>query len=305
MIITLILTGIVLFLLLYGLWSVWLLAACVAVAMGLLCLYHRGHRHSHGSFLSIDAYAQRSRLRNMSPGFKLAAVAVLLVFCVAVDSLPVCLVVMAAMFLLTVCLGGTPPGYYLSLLVIPLAFIVLGGLAVLIEFSAAPLDLLDIRIFGGHVGITARSQETARYLTAKAFAGLSCLYMLGLSTPMGDLIATLRRIRLPAVLIELMYLIYRYIFFLFKVQNSMSEAASSRLGYKNGRSTLKSASLIASGVLRFSFRQASANFDAMEARCYDGSLQFLEAKKRLRAGEVLVFIIYMALLVFLWQWGAG
>lgn len=301
MILTLILTGVVLFLLLYALMPVWLLAACVAVAVGLLYFYHRGHRHSHGSFLSIDAYAQRSRLRNVSPGFKLAAVAVLIIFSVAVDSLPVCLAVTATMFLLTVCLGGTPPGYYLSLLVVPLAFVVLGGLAVLIQFSAAPLDLLDIGGLGGHVGITAQSQETARYLTAKAFAGLSCLYMLGLTTPMGDLIATLRRIRLPAVLIELMYLIYRYIFFLFKVQNSMSEAASSRLGYKNGRSTLKSASLIASGVLRISFRQASANFDAMEARCYDGSLRFMESRKRLRAGEIVVFAIYMGLLVLLWR----
>lgn len=301
MIVTLILAGTVLFLLLYGTVPVLPLLLCVGAAVGLLCFYRLRRGHSHEGFLSIDGYAQRSRLKGLSPGFKLAAVVVLLVFCVAIDSLAVCLVVLVTMFLLTVAAGGTPAGYYLSLLIVPLAFIVLGGLAVLIQFSPQPLGLLDLPLFGGHVGITLQSQETARYLTAKAFAGISCLYFLGLSTPMGDLIATLRRIRLPAVLIELMYLIYRYIFCLFGVQRTMADATASRLGYRSARTTLKSAALVASGVLQFSFRQASANFDAMEARCYDGTLRFLVTPKRLYAWQAAVFLVYFALLVVLWR----
>ena len=297
MIITILLTGIVLFLQFYGYLPVPLLLLLDTVLCTALFLYLKRHRHNHGGFLSIDYYAQTSRLNKVHPAPKILVVFIAIAFCLGTKSFLLPTFVLVTMFLFSVPLGGIPISYYLSLLLVPATFIILSGLAILVQFSSTPLGFLDIPAPGFYLSVTQTSQATSLLVLARAFASVSCLYMLSLSTPIHEMIAFLNKIHLPSILIELMYLIYRYIFVLLDLQNSMSQAASSRLGYHNHKIWLKTILLTASNLMRLSFKQASASYDAMEARCYDGTLAFFIKKKAIRPVDILASCIYCALLL--------
>ena len=107
---------------------------------------------------------------------------------------------------------------------------------------------------------------------------------------MPQLIGVLRRCRLPELMIELMYLIYRYLFVLLGLQQQMTQAATVRLGYVNLRRSLSTAGRVSGGVLAASFRRSGACLDAMESRGYNGKLTFLSHTPKLRLRHALAAV---------------
>ena len=238
--------------------------------------HRHGHRHSHGGgMLSIDRYAQCSRLRVVNPFLKVIFALAVLLLCVGADSAAVGLLVSVGMLLACISLGGAPARYVLSLMAIPVLFIVVSCLAILFEVSRTPLGFFDIPLFGLYLSATAAGLKRALLLFCKAYGAVSCLYFLSLTTPMQEILEVLRAAHLPKLVIELMYLIYRYIFLLLDVQHRMTIAANARLGYADRRNAWYTFSHISGNLLAASFRRSGACFDAMEARCYDGTLRFL------------------------------
>ncbi len=286
-------------LLFYAKINFWLLLILTVAGSIILYLYLKRHHHEHNGFLSIDFYAQYSRLNPCPPELKLLIAMLAITACLVSNSWAVCGFVLASMSLATVWWGKIPLFYYFALLLLPAGFIVLSSLAILIQFSNNPTGYLDFHIFGAYLSITSASQNTALMVTAKAFSAVSCLYMLSLSTPIYELIGVLRRCRMPHIIIELMYLIYRYIFILLNLHNNMSRALESRLGYTTKKNTLRSCTLCASSLLRLSFQEASANYNAMESRCYEGNLRFMEPQKRLKPSEIITAVIYVIILTII------
>ena len=272
-------------------------AAIAAAAVAAWFLFTRGG-HGHGAgFLSIDARAQRSRLGGISAGVKLASSAAFVIICVSFTSRILPLVLFAAMALLTCAVGGTPAGYYLRLLKIPALFILAGALAIVVQVSGGPTGALSIGRGSLWLSVTAVSQAQGLTLILKAVGSVSCLYMLSLSTPMGQIIDALRRARIPSVVAELMYLIYRYIFVLLETQADMQDAAASRLGYNGVKTSLKTALACSTNLLFVSFRRSADCFSAMESRCYDGEIRFLDTSPRTRPREIVVAAASCALLI--------
>lgn len=288
------------FLLFYGRTPSALLAA-VSAALGIgLCLLPR--KHTHGAFLSMDVLAQRSRLKMLHAGLKMVFSAGCAFLCVAANTLPVSLFITVSMAMFTVIGGGTPLRHYLRLLSVPALFIILGTVAILAEVSPKPMGLLDIPLGAGYLCITAQSQASALSAMARALGAVSCLYLLSLSTPMYALISALRRARLPDLVIELMYLIYRYIFVLTETHHHMHTAAESRLGFRSARVTVRTLPQVALNLMFLSFRKASDSFAAMEARCYDGAVAFWEEKPPLHKRDILAAVGYTAGVMILWYW---
>ena len=247
------------------------------------------HPHSHGAgMLSIDQYAQRSRLRGVSPFVKAGFALAVLLLCVGADLAAVGLAVSAGMLLAAVFFSGAPVRYVLSLMAVPVLFIVASCLAVLFDVPAEPLGFFDVPLFGFCLSATEAGLRQAGRLFCRAYGAVACLYFLSLTTPMQELLEVLRRLRLPRIVIELMYLIYRYIFLLLDAQNRMTVAARSRLGYAGRRGAWYTFTHISGSVLAGAFRRSGACFDAMEARCYDGTLRFLTRQAPVRRRHVLL-----------------
>lgn len=279
-----------------------LLCVCLLPPLG-GWLGRGAHRHTHGAVLSIDAQAQKSRLSRWHGGTKLCFCLMCSLLCVASNSLPVSLLVALSMAAVTVGGGRVPLRYYLSLLALPASFLLLGAVAVALRLSAAPAGLLDIPFGAGYLSVTPESQRAAILLLARAFGAASCLYFLSLSTPVHRIVSSLRRVGVPALVTELMYLIYRYIFILLEAQHQLQTAAAARLGYRSVSIGLKTMGAASLNVLFLSFRRASDCFAAMEARCYDGEITFLEEERGPGAAQLCFYGGYLAALLLAWQIG--
>ena len=260
-------------------------ALCVLVG-GVLLLFGR---HSHGGVLVVDVYARRSRYFEWSPALKTAGCVLLLILCVASPSPWVPLTLALVLALLTVCGGGIHLHDYLALLSLPAAFLLLSALALLWDYAPVMDGVLAVHFWNGWLVVTAAAQARARLVIARALGAVSCLYFLSLSTTMPEILSALRQAHVPSVMTELAVLIYRYLFVLLSVCQSMKDAAASRLGYSGLARSIRTTGAVYGNLLAASFRRAGACFDAMESRCYNGELRFLEREKPVTLPAALLF----------------
>ena len=279
MVITAVLSAVVLWCLLYTVVPIELL---YIICIGISLIIAFGSRHKHGSFLTIDQMVMHSHLYSVNPTLKTIVSIILLTISISTKSCWIGLILFMLMMVITVGVGKIKLADYGALMALPVSFLLLSGLALLLNYFPNPDGVLNIRFFHGWISVTANAQAQASLVMAKALGALSCLYFLSLSTPMTDIIGVLRRAHVPAIVIELMYLIYRYIFILFEMYFSMHNAATSRLGYINYRISVRTTGRIYANLLARSFRKANACFDAMESRCYDGEINFLETAKQFK-----------------------
>ena len=112
---------------------------------------------------------------------------------------------------------------------------------------------------------------------ARSLGALASLLFLVLTTPLIDLIALLRRIRTPEVLLEIMVLCYRMLFVFSEAVHDTLTAQSARLGYATNRLALRSLGGLAANLTLQVWQRASDLHVAALARNNDGPLRFLEA----------------------------
>lgn len=111
-------------------------------------------------------------------------------------------------------------------------FLLLSGLTLLWDFYQKLPDeaVLSLPFFGGWLAVVPAAQSLAMLVLSRALGAVSCLYFLSLSTPLPELLAVLRRVHVPAIMVELAVLIYRYIFILLATFREMKDSAASPAG---------------------------------------------------------------------------
>ena len=267
-------------------------SAPAAAALGVLAgcgLWALG-RHSHGAVLAVDVCARRSRYFAWSPALKTAGCVLLLVHCVLSPAPWVPLALALALAGLTAAGGGVTLRGYLALFSPPAAFLLLSALALLWDYApAVEGTAAAIPCLRGWLVVTAAAQARAALVTARALGAVSCLYFLSLSTTVPEILSVLRRLHVPQVMTELAVLIYRYLFVMLSAHGAMRDAAVSRLGYSGFVRSLRTTGAVYGNMLSTSFRRAGACFDAMESRCYDGEIRFLQREKPVTAPAALLF----------------
>jgi cobalt/nickel transport system permease protein len=275
-----------------------LLLICAGLAVSLSFI----GRHRHSGFISIDVLAQGagySRLREINPMLKFWMLLALIIICVALGNIYTGVFLIAAMFVLAVVVGKVRLHEYVQILALPILFVLFGGLALLFELSSGPVGVLNINVFGFWLSVSAETQFRTALVISRAFGAVSCLCFLSITTPMPDIIEVLRRARCPELIIDLMYLVYRYIFILLTMHHEMHAAAKSRLGFRDYRSGMRATGRIYSNLLARSYQFASRNFDAMESRCYDTGIRFLEHKSKVRPAHACLFAALLSASLYL------
>lgn len=109
----------------------------------------------------------------------------------------------------------------------------------------------------------------------------------------------MRKFKVPGLFIELMLLIYRYIFVLLDTAHSISVSQDSRLGNKDYKTSLKSFSQMVSALFVRSVKRSRYLFDAMEARGYDGEIKVLEEHRPINKRTVFKIVIFEMFLLIL------
>ena len=250
--------------------------------------------------LIIDKLSYQSKLRYVNAGEKFGFSVATLILCVASRSVLLGILVFAVMGILTVWKGGIPLWRYLKLMTIPLTFLMLNVVILGLSIRRTPLEVFAISF--GNWYLTA-SKETLYYafqIFVTAMASVSCLYFLSCNTPMTDILNVLKKLRCPKLLIELMMLIYRFIFVLFETTSSITVSQQSRLGNRDFRTRVRSFGMMGASLFILALKRSNALYDAMESRCYDGSIRVLSREQPAKAGEITAIILYEAVLAAVW-----
>ena len=150
------------------------------------------------------------------------------------------LIVLLVNGILTVGIGRIPFFRYRRLLLVPLVFLLLSTIALLLNVSPVPLDGYALPLGSIYITASRSSLLHALQLICTAMASVSCLYFLALNTTMTDILDQFRRLHVPGLLVELMLLIYRYIFVLLDVAYHIITSQHSRLGNKDFKTACKS-----------------------------------------------------------------
>lgn len=249
--------------------------------------------------MRIDYYAYISGMNHWNPAFKVLIGFLTLVLCVCSQSMIVSLFVLFTMSGLTICVGKMKIKTYFGFLKIPLAFLIIGALTIAIEFSKSPISDANRKLFGIYVMVSMDSVFRAACVSLKALGAVSALYMVSLSTGLAEIVVVLQKLHVPPLIIELMHLIYRYIFVMLDLFEDMSNAAASRLGYVDYKTSLKTFGQILGNLFVVSLKKANTCYDAMLARGYDGTLSFWQEEKPLDKKLVFAGTIYILILLFL------
>ena len=133
----------------------------------------------------------------------------------------------------------------------------------------------------------------------KAFGAISAMYMMILTTNSCEIISVFKKLHIPNIIIDLMNMIYRFIFILLDVHANMKNSAESRLGYVDFKTSCYSFGHTAGNLLIVSLKKANSYYNAMESRCYDGQMSFLEEDKKIENKQVIGMAIYILILILI------
>ena len=178
--------------------------------------------------------------------------------------------VAALIVVVTLAGAGIPLASYLRIALPPLGFLLLGCLS--LAYS------LDMNSTNGKLAIhwLVDGWSPLGQLAARSLGALTALLFLALTTPMLDLIALLRRLKVPEVLLEIMVLCYRMLFVFSEALHNTQTAQAARLGYATPGLALRSlGSLTANLTLQIWQRSRDLQL-AAQSRNNDGALRFLE-----------------------------
>jgi cobalt/nickel transport system permease protein len=250
--------------------------------------------------INIDNYVYSNKLLKVHPAEKFALAIATMVVCLVSTSIFIPIIVMSLMAWLSIFKAGIPVKIFVRLMLLPIAFLLIGELSIAFSISSQTTGFLGYYAVGRYfIGVTAQDLNTAEHLFFKSLGSVSCLYFLSLTTPMLEIISVLRKLKVPALIIELMSLVYRFIFVLLETAVTIHTSQSSRLGYVTLKSGFRSTSQLFYSLFIRSFQRSQAVATALAARCYNGEIRVLEKEYTLSVRNyVLVIVVELVLIMF-------
>lgn len=232
---------------------------------------------------------------------KFSLTLITLVICLIFNSWYLHLTVITFMTFLILYGARIPVRIYTRLMSIPMIFLIfsLMGVALTITNAVDPLMILGVNTGKWTVGFTKDGIIQALKLFFRAYGGVSCLYFLTLTTPMLDVIWVLKKIRVPAIITELMTIVYRFIFVLIDSASMIYTSQECRLGYSALKKSYYSLGKLIANLFVHSFQNAQQLYVALSARGYRGNLAVLDQEyrfsKRNWIGILFVEVIFIAI----------
>lgn len=249
--------------------------------------------------IAIDKLCYYSNLRYVNAGEKFAYAVLTLLFCVASRSIPMAVLVLIVNGILTVYKGGIPFSRYMHFMVMPFVFLLLSTLAILINISKTPLDAFSIAVGKWYITSSWQALYQGFQLILTALASVSCLYFLSFNTPITDILTVLKKLRCPALIIELMLLIYRFIFVLLDISSAISISQDARLGNKDLKTAYQSFGKLISILFIRAMKKSNSLYDAMESRCYDGYIHVLSEDFPPKKKNIMLIILFESVLLMI------
>ena len=226
------------------------------------------------------------------------------VFIVALTSLPVASWPFIGGFLVAVwavvLLSGISPLRMLKRTFVAAPFVLIAAPSVFTR-GGETLATWDIGLFT--MTPTREGLEFVATITAKSWIAVTAAALLAATTRYLDVVAALRWLRVPSLLVAVMAMMYRYLFLLIEEAQRLITARRARSavidGHKAGgtvRWRAKVAGNMAGSLFVRTFDRSERVHMAMLARGFDGTVS-AHGMARLRAPDAVVFSLLFAALV--------
>jgi cobalt/nickel transport system permease protein len=230
----------------------------------------------------IEQSAYTNRWRRVSPAAKGIFTLFGMAAAFAAATPPAACSAAAVLCAITVLGAGIPPERYLRVAAPALLFLAVSALTLAVSLKIGySVDDVSLQL--------ARSEfHRVAQVCGRSLGGLSALLFLALTTPLSDIIALLRRLRAPEVLLDIMVLCYRTLFVFSDAIHDTIIAQSARLGYATMRLSMRSLGGLVANITVQVWQRSQALHVAAMARNNDGPLRFLEDTHPNSAWEICV-----------------
>lgn len=248
---------------------------------------------------TLEYYSYNSKINSWNPHLKFWYSMVLIVLGIILSNIYISISIVFICGFITIFLGKISLKKYIDFFKVPIIFLLISVAVININFSKNITNFYYFNIGDLYIYTTDENIRKSCILFWRALSGVSSMYMLALSTPLNEIIYVMKKARTPKIIIELMYLVYRFIFIMRDSYKSMRKSIESRLGFRDYRISLLSFGKIISNILIISLRKSNSFYDAMESRCYRGEIRFFIKEKRINKKVIIgmgLSIIYLIVL---------
>jgi len=151
---------------------------------------------------------------------------------------------------------------------------------------------IDLKVFT--LAVTDNGLAIFATVLIKSFLSILLLASLIVSTDEIELLHGLRKIHLPAVIVSIIFLMYRYIFMVTEESRTGQMAIKSRVFQKSYHTVNKRLTHVMGNLFIKSLDRAENVYKSMESRGFDGNFYIVEkenAKGSLNIALLLIFIL--------------
>ncbi len=213
--------------------------------------------------LAVDDAAWASAWRTRSPLDKLLLCGGLVGCALALPVWPGGVLVALAAVVLALGPARVPARTFGRAVRWPLAFVAVGALTAVVTVD------------GGGLGWAPGAGVRAGELVGHSVAGGAAVLLLATTTPMTDLLDALRRLRVPAAVVDVAGVTYRMLFVLLQSLRTIREAQTARMGHSTWRLSYRSSGMLAAAVLTRSWDRARRLQEGLAGRGMEAGLQVL------------------------------
>lgn len=222
--------------------------------------------------LKIDEVAYHNPLAKKNPFIKCGLGMGCLILAISVPSYMLLLVIFLLMNSLILGVARIDFKFYLKLLSIPSGFLILSISMILVTMSQSPIGFeRSIYFLGYYIGYTKETLNTALYLLIRCFVCINCMYFMTLTVGMNQQIKVLKKLHIPHEMIELIILMYRFIFIFIEEVEQIKLAQEMRFGYKGLRRSYHSTAMLVKLLMKRMISRYKKLCISLEMKLYNGT----------------------------------
>lgn len=244
---------------------------------------------------NLDSIAQRSAIRHINPGTKLFLALGSLIICLISPSPVVPLVSGVVLSLFLIGPGKLSPYWYGKLLLGPATFVGM-SIVVLLFMLGGGSVVWQTQIGWLNLSITSGAIRESVLILCRVFGCSISLFFITLTTPMTDLFNGMKKARVPIELVDMMMIMYRFIFIIYDQAVEIWQAQVMRLGYSRAKEAVHSFAMLSGMLFISSWNAGEDLIHAMDCRCYTGVFPALDQTEPVKLPSFLLVVVYLSAL---------
>lgn len=255
--------------------------------------------------MTLERFGYASPWREKSPALKGALTFIPLFCCLWVGQVSFGVMIFVGMSVATLAFGGASFRQYLRLTLVPMGFLCLAAFTTVVGFSAQPVGVFALPFLGGYLTVTKEGLFQGGALFATSMGCVACLQFFYTTTTLSHMMGLAQKLHCPKVVMELMVMIYRFIFLLLDMTAALSRAQQARLGGQNLVTQFRSTTILASSIFVKTMKRSMDVMNAMEARGYTGEMPYGQTLPKASLKEKIWAIVFLCGLICLTIWWKG